>query len=351
MFHKIGSILVFAIAAIAASGAHAQSWNYLGDSHWNVRPGVYRLVNQRSHLCATPTLGGGLVTDFLVQGNCSTTDLRPDLFRILPLASQPGRYTIRTETSAVVSDLACATVARNVWFGNPRIDFDVCDGRMDQSFSFVPTPGNLAHAVGEEGTFFVETATMNQCWDVRDGSASAGADLLQSSCSGANTEMFFFLAFVEPLTFSGDIALAAEAGLLADPIGQCVMENGPSGPVVGCQPHAMCPAAFAVTAFDRLPQQNLLGADISPSEIGVNPIPQDTTNDTGCRQACIADCSCVAYSWVKKGAQDAAHSLCWLKHNPLPPLTADPNVTSGHVRASVNTITVHVGGSVHWPHP
>ncbi|MCZ8323148.1 MAG: PAN domain-containing protein [Novosphingobium sp.] len=172
-------------------------------------PGFYRLRNLHSGLClvvrprtkAVPGVGIPGLPDNLAHMAQEPCDQGPALARLSEFAVLPhlvGGYTIRT-TVEIGSDrpaapgqiTACATVARGVILGPPRIDFHPCDidegrsdwsfaGVADQRFSLVPrSAGNFTVAIGG-----------GDCWALRNASREPLTDVIRWSCTGGADQVY-----------------------------------------------------------------------------------------------------------------------------------------------------------------
>lgn len=240
-----GQTVVASPVAVPVSGALTQRQKQDLAGPVGLAPGVYRLRNLHSGHCLVfvptgsannhankipvPVLGhlvfAALSLPFVPserahfkQGRCTyeSSDARAQAqyapqyrklteFWVLP--HPQGGVTIRTEQPVGEGEreagpgqiVNCATVARGVLLGAPRIDFHSCDvepgrsewrfaGAGDQRFRAVVKPGgNVTFAIGE-----------SNCWALRNGSRDLGTDVLQWECTGG-ADQVYSLDFVRPL--------------------------------------------------------------------------------------------------------------------------------------------------------
>lgn len=162
----------------------------------NMRPGYYRLKPLHSGKCIIEGSANWPQLPNLIQWSCDHPYLqRTTVIALLPHPS--GGYTFRLENNlgpqpsdrdAAANQLVrCASVARGVVFGPPRIDVHNCDiavgmgdwafaGVDDQRFDLLKAgPGNYA---------INPVSNPDQCWAIRDASVSNKADVIRWNCTG-----------------------------------------------------------------------------------------------------------------------------------------------------------------------
>lgn len=238
---RLASILAAGVAALAAIGgvAFAQtdpgntgiavelmplpgprplSAQQIADLHGprgaTVRPGTYMLRAVDAPQSCMAWVDGGLGPRFVAMKPCHVVPAQgpamlsgPQLFTIVP--HPQGGMTLRAAN--VASELAwrntyCATVARGVLFGAPRLDLHMCDnvnndwpnaGAPDQRFGFLRQgTGNVYRIVPWQPSLFEA-----DCMAVRDVAAAAdytrslneNADLVKVGCSnpGSGFELIY----------------------------------------------------------------------------------------------------------------------------------------------------------------
>jgi hypothetical protein len=185
---------------------------------WRAPPGVYRLRNIHSDLCLRYAPAGSAAEQpHLEQGGCTQT------FTVVPNPSQVDAYKIRFDFRDPDNDV-CATLARFVALGAPRIDLLACDRQTDQDFRLVMTGRDP-----DNGDVYEIRAHGNGCWSVREESRDPGADLLQWDCLGHDSQRFR-LERVSGLVRQADVdqAIATGWGALASPTPQAT-PNPPEG--------------------------------------------------------------------------------------------------------------------------
>lgn len=243
---------------------------------------------------------------------------RDPLFEFFPQAG--NTYAIRTQRGE------CATVARGVLLGSPRIDMLPCDtppgavsrcqiGAEDQRFLLRPVAANLYQVQTMEG----------QCWDVRDASRDPGTDVVAHEChSGANQR--FRLSQIQRANYAQEVysslylhcerernaarsAAPPQARAVTAPVAQ------PSNSTVyvgGAQPAnaAGTPTARAPFQFDM----DRPGNDLpNGRRIG---LADPAACDFECRNSTK---QCKAWVFVKPGVQ-GTESVCYLKSVVTPPV-------------------------------
>lgn len=262
------------VAVPATSGLSQRQQADLGGPA-GPRPGVYRLRNLHSGHCLVfyplasannhaskvpvPILGHllfiGLSMPFVPpekahfkQGQCQLSESDP---RMASLSSQDrasyaqnyaklteywvlphpqGGVTIRSQQSVGQDERDpapgqipnCATVARNVWVGAPRVDFLACDiepGRSEWRFAgsadqrFTPVVRN-----GGNITFAFSANDKTDCWALRGGSRDRGTDVLMWECTGG-ADQVYALEFVRPVEPGTEAALLDTGTWYRTPIG------------------------------------------------------------------------------------------------------------------------------------
>ena len=239
---------------------------------------------------------------------------RENLFELFPQAD--NTYAIRSLSGE------CATVARGVLAGAPRIDMLPCDtprnassrcqiGVDDQRFVLRPVAANLFQIQTLEG----------QCWDVRDSSREPGANVLAHEChSGANQR--FRLGPILRANYAEEVYSALY--LLCEREREAARNNPPPRPqaravappvaqpnnstvYVGAAPTA-APMARAPFQFDM----DRPGNDLRDGRrIG---LADPAACDYECRNSSK---QCLAWVFVKPGVQ-GPQSACYLKSAATP---------------------------------
>lgn len=219
---------------------------------------------------------------------------------------------------------SCATVARGVVLGAPRIDLRACDpapaprsrcdiGVEDQRFRFRRISGNI-----------YEIHTLSQaCWDVRGAGRSDRTDVLASDCNSMGHQRFEL------------IRLPAERSAFIE---QCDRERGwsaakepPQARAVVAQPTTTTtvfvgdtpPTPRARAPFEQ--NRDRPGNDLPASAGGrIVGLPDAAACDFACNNSTKA---CKAWTFVKPGFQ-GTQSVCYLKHTVTPSVSNDCCVTS-----------------------
>lgn len=333
-----GRMIVMACFLIAAAGFESASAA-------GPQPGIYQLRSLGSDWCVGFRPGGGPRLPYLATGDCTKLYERspgsvavPLIFLGIPVAvggsevlgyspiaivphprggvtlrSVPPYYARMDGTPNGANRLlSCVTVARNVVIGPPGIDIWPCDadssqpwsqaGGADQRFVLTAAPGDGNYTI----TQFVadDNGRRTNCIDVRGASTNINTDLIEWECNHQQNQIFH-LTYLGPLTTRDDIATAQS-----------------QTPAAILSSTALIPAVASRVTWQR--GVNLPGTDMPNSG-------HDTLNDGGnaCSQMCLANRSCVAFSWVKPSVQGPA-AKCWLK-NGVPTGNPDANVNSGTV--------------------
>ncbi len=197
-------------------------------THWDLKPGYYRIRAMESQMCAGHKAESWPQADHFVLMPCEHTDNLALYVAIIPSGAVQGAFTIRPyggpgDTSARM--LSCATVARGVIVGAPRVDIHPCDfmGRgATRSWCFVGGADQLfwigyieqgIHDTGANiGSFKLDghgqPEPEGHLWDVRDHGRDPGTDILiwgsPNSSSMANEA--FELLYDRPLDTTDDLA-------------------------------------------------------------------------------------------------------------------------------------------------
>jgi len=254
-------------------------------------PALYKLRPLHASWC--PSLPASQT--FVRLGPCGGEAGRLGLFALIPTTS--NEFTLRGMTGQDPETgrlMYCATVARNVVIGPARIESLPCDlppgagnwgdaGAHDQRFRLRQVSYHRNYGVYE-----VVTST-GECWDVRDQSREAGAEIVQFRCNGQGNQRF-------ELRFSGSLPgeeseFLGVRGWTFDSYG--VLRN-----------------------VEPVPNVNLPGHDYLS-------LPTDNDHGVSCAARCAGDDRCRASSWVRPGVQ-GPQAMCWLKDAvPDPQINSD----------------------------
>jgi hypothetical protein len=289
-----------AACALAATAVHAQTLNPSGERFVRsgtghpIAPGAYAIVPGHSGLCLT---SANLVlslpatrTPFMTQITCPSASGVFSVGQVEVIAQPDGGYALQP---AGVS--GCATVARGVVFGPAAIDILPCGGLTgraidpDQRFTFRVIDPNPAFPAVEI------RAPNGECWDVREGSRSPGAELIRFACNNQGNQVFR-LRFMGVPTRPGTLAAAEAVNWFA--------QRSPA----------------AMISVVETPAINFFGADYMPGLAGLT-LAQ-------CKARCADDTRCRSMSLVR---DVGAGTRCWLKSG-IPGPNADANVASAVTR-------------------
>lgn len=232
------------------------------------RPGVYLIRPLNAQLCLEQYAAGGLERPYIRLANCNL-QVSNQHFALIP--SVHTKATIRTTASLGSQNrlTTCATVARGVVFGPPRIDLLDCDfgpgdqswfyvGNRDQRMELIWSPQKSAHEIKTNDGF----GTM-KCWAMRGDGNGVGTDVIQWDCNGQN-DQFFNLVYLRPL----------DAGVEAEALKAFEWLQTPDGP----------------RKRPRVGAMDIPGGDYAAFE---------TINDSGeyCSMRCVESPECKAYTW------------------------------------------------------
>jgi hypothetical protein len=264
---------------------------------WPLAPGFYQIEAVHSGRCLVvagtiPEVPrGGTRVPHLAQATCPAGGpARAFSMGQVQLVPAPGgAYALVPHAGD-----GCATVARGVVLGAAAIDVLPCD-------PFAPAPDQAFHVAyqrqAEDGSI-VELRTANgECWDVRDASPNAGAELIRHRCTGARNQAFR-LRFANVPSSARARAAAQAGGWFVDPVAQTMV------------------------SVAETPGVDLPGSDI-------DSFPVD--DFAGCVVPCLANARCRSISLVQRGEHHKTRAYCWLKDaHPSP--VANPRVSSARVR-------------------
>jgi hypothetical protein len=258
-------------------------------------PGEYNIM-PASGMCAERVSGGSIfVAPHLAVGACD-----PNLFGQSLEVSPVGREGNATSgatniTWRITNGNECATVARGVVFGAPRVDMLGCDnngpdrnsaGVADQRFTLRPAGTGRVSVVTQDG----------RCWTA-EGPRISGKYFIEP-CDGRAGQIF-------TLERSGGLMTEINRGSASNFGWTNVRTN---------------------SVFDRqfrLPQRNLPSGDYA----GIA-----TANDQGvqCAILCADDVNCKAYTWVDPRNRGGT-PMCYKKNRINAPV-ADAMTQSGIIR-------------------
>jgi len=189
---------------------------------WQTAPGYYRIRDINSGLCLTDTRPLPLQDHHLAQTTCSSDQRQT--FLILPAVrhhtADDNDYVISWQEMTDPTQGPCATVARGVLFGDPRVDLHVCDRNGDQTFNVAGLPGTSIESDRYtirhwhlNDSWSLTAAPLGQwaCWDIRNESRDRGGEVLVVMNCGLRSEAFQLIYMGPPRTPS-DVAVARAAG-------------------------------------------------------------------------------------------------------------------------------------------
>ncbi len=250
------------------------------------RPGVYRLKPLHSGYCLGVTNAVAWPEkEHITQKECQGIATN---FWVIPHPA--GGYTIRTDepipqsTRAFTPDQKpyCATVARGVFFGAPRIDLYDCGlpaGAGDWAFAGLDDQRFDLKPVGPNNYEIRPVGNSNDCWAVRDASRGYLVDILRWNCHGGAEQHFNFEP-VKPLPADIESSALQKSGWFPSP-------DGPRRRA----------AANGV---------NIPGGDYASFE---------TIADGGdyCMKRCHELAQCKAWTWTAAGYAGNATPMCFWK--------------------------------------
>jgi hypothetical protein len=308
---KLSGLLALALASLPAA-AGAQLSGFLGpDRWWDPAPATYQLVAAGTNLCVTREPGSWIgEAAHLKLRNCASDPSgvfagRADQFlELAPAAVDvPPAPRISNTRWRVNNRNECATIARGVVFGAPRVDMHPCD--------LMPSVGGDTNFRGGlDQSFFVRRLSASnielrtpdaRCWTVQGGNLRDGTHLMVEPCNNTTAQVF-------TLRYSMAVMDIPNMGS-AERFGWFDFE-----------PRS---AAGVPDRFRSLPGLDLPGNDIASMA---------TDNDQGkkCARACADNNACRAFTWVEPNRQGPS-AMCWLKSfTPEPVRTV--GVRSGIVR-------------------
>jgi PAN domain len=288
-----------AITGLALSaGSRAEGQGIPNMTLWtDPAPGEYE-VQPAASMCLERVSGGSIfVSPHLAIGDCN-----PNLFGQSLEVAPAGRDGIDVSgatrvTWRITNGNECATVARNVAFGAPRVDMLPCDdngsdrtfaGARDQRFTLLPVGSGRVAIVTQD----------RRCWTAEGGNPRVSGKIFVESCEGRPGQSF-------ALNRSGGLATAINTGA-AEFFGWTRLSGNP--------------------VFDRqfrLPNLNLPSGDYSWAA---------TANDQGveCARRCADDASCKAYTWVDPRNRGGT-PMCY-KKNAINAPSMDVMTQSGIIR-------------------
>lgn len=297
---------LLAITAMAIPGqAAAQASGFLGpDRWWDPAPATYQFVAAGTNLCVTRTTGSWIGEVAYLKLRTCTSDLAGQFLELAPAAVDvPPGPRISNTRWRVNNQSECATVARGVVFGPPRVDLHPCDLSASAG-------GDINFRGGPDQSFFirrmsasnVEFRTVDaRCWTVQGGAMRDGTQLVIEPCNNTAAQVF-------TLRYSMAVMDLPNMGS-AERFGWFNFE-----------PHSN----FGVPdRFRSLPGLDLPGHDIAS-------MPTDNDQGKKCARACADNNACRAFTWVEPNYQGPT-AMCWLKDfTPEPVRTV--GVRSGIVR-------------------
>lgn len=255
------------------------------------RPGIYLIRPLNAQLCLEQFQAGGLERPYMRLANCDINNVSQQ-FALIP--SYANKVTIRTIASA--NDMnrltICATVARGVVFGPPRIDLLGCDfgpgnqswhyvGNRDQKMELHWSAAKSAHEIKTDDGY-----GSIRCWAMRGAGGGINTDVIQWDCNGQD-DQFFNLVFLR----------AFGSNIEAETLGAYNWIQTPDGPRKRPQVGGM----------------DIVGGDYTVFE---------TINDNGeyCSMRCVESPECKAYTWKSANyyvdltsSQPPAKPMCELK--------------------------------------
>lgn len=264
----------------------------------NVRPGTYMVRSVDAPQSCWSWVAGGFGPRFVAMKPChvvpnSDSDLLegPQLFTIMP--HPQGGMTLRAANLASEPEWRntyCATVARGVLIGAPRLDLEMCDnvnsdwpgaGGPDQRFGLLKQGNGPVYRIVPWQPSLFEA----DCMALRDPGAAAdytrslneNADLVKVGCANRGTS--FELIYVGPYPASDPKIRTFDR--LLNPLDWYRAKDG----------------------WVRL--RPVAGVDLPGSTI--QSIPSAIGGERNCASLCLADTRCRAFTWYApstgKGAQ------------------------------------------------
>lgn len=287
---------IFGMALLAPVALIAQSSSPL----WvDPAPGTYSIM-PASGMCLERAGRGSLLVEPHVQiGACDSSLFFQDIEMAPVGRSGPVTATISSTTWRFMVGNECATVARNVVFGAPRVDMLRCDGDgPDRTFAGAADQKFLIERQG--GLNIRIRTTDGRCWTSEGSNVRVSAKIMVEPCDGRAGQTF----------------------TLRQTDGVTEFINQDAAARFGWQ---------RVEATDHdadrqfvLPRFNLPSGDYTSG------LP--TANDGGveCARLCVRDASCRGYTWVDPRNRGGT-PMCY-KKNQLNEPVADAMTNSGIIR-------------------
>lgn len=279
-----------------------QAADLYGPRGANVRPGTYMLRSVDAPQSCMSWVAGGFGPRFVAMKPCHMVPRPgpalldgPQLFTIMP--HPQGGMTLRAANVASEPEWRntyCATIARGVLIGAPRLDVEMCDnvntdwpaaGAPDQRFGLLKQgSGPVFRIVPWQPSLFEA-----DCMAVRDPAAAAdykrslneNADLVKVGCANPGTA--FELIYVGPYPVSDPKVRTFDR--LLNPLDWYRAEDG----------------------WVRL--RPVAGVDLPGTTI--QSIPSAVGGERNCASLCLANSQCRAFTWYAPSAGKAAQ--CVLK--------------------------------------
>lgn len=279
-----------------------QAADLLGPRGANVRPGTYMLRSVDAPQSCMNWVAGGFGPRFVAMKPCHIVPKvgpgllnGPQLFTIMP--HPLGGMTLRAANVASEPEWRntyCATVARGVLIGAPRLDLEMCDnvnsdwpgtGAPDQRFGLLKQGNGPVYRIVPWQPSLFEA----DCLAVRDPGAAAdytrslneNVDLVKVGCANPGTD--FELIYIGPYPASDPKVRTFDR--LLNPLDWFRAEDG----------------------WVRL--RPVAGVDLPGSTL--QSIPSDIGGERNCASLCLADTRCRAFTWYAPSASKAAQ--CVLK--------------------------------------
>lgn len=256
---------------------------------WDYPPGIYRFSPAYNDLCLGVQWSVWPEQPYVMQLGCGNA---PDI-AVMPMARASGAgfsgyYTFRapSQIDAQGRLSRCATEARGVIIGPPRIDILPCDlqpgesewmfaGGRDQKFSM-----NDGYTRAGRRTFgVVRIRSVQKCWTLRDSSRETLGDVVFETCAELQNQAFN-IRYVGPITTPGDLAALNRIGWRPGPPGE--------------------PMRLAHPVRDVDFPGNDYASDATSDDYGQS-----------CATRCAADGRCGAFTWTPRAEGQPA--MCWLK--------------------------------------
>lgn len=286
-----GMTLTGALRAEGEGVTNTAIWTDPSPGEYDVMPG--------QGMCLERVSGGSIfVAPHLAIGACNPALFGQSL-EVAPVGREGSTAGGATNvTWRVTNGNECATVARGVVFGPPRVDMLPCDpngpdrntaGARDQRFTLRPAGGGQVFVVTQDG----------RCWTAEGSSPRVSGKIFVENCDGRGGQSF-------TLNRSGMLMTEINrASALA--FGWTTVQTN--------------------SVFDR---QFRIASHYLPSGDYTTGIA--TANDQGveCARLCTADINCKGYTWVDPRNRGGT-PMCY-KKNRLNAPVADAMSQSGIVR-------------------